>query len=611
MNRLAPVSISLLLCFFVPTSVSAILASPEYYPDPITVADSARGIVLATCLRANSLESPALFRAYAHLGGSLPDTFSADPSPLLGQSGQHRFVAGVHYALIVRDPSPPEGPEVRRALAWRPHAQFDIWKDGWTGNRSDSLYVKVMGARPGHPEDLDTTQFLRAYRVLWGLSRQTREEQRNTLATLMLPGSDESWVIEALNRHPDLWGEPIKSQYLKRLDDSKLDFFRREWAARQLAKHPDADTRSRLRTFAEKSDTLSRTLAVVLSAHDETPWVRSTLLRIANQMPDSVPDPFDSGRGRVRRRSYEEDERISQVLEVFSSLIEALDPSHADERQALIRIAQGAPTSPGIWIRVLHRLEPDTSRVVRELVWQILEDAPRTGAWSWEDGPREDDILPYWIGEDLNRAMHDPRLKFRRYAYQEAARRGDAAMADTMLAWLREGRKGQREIDEGEMRVLIESLGVARVSGAFDEISLWAQQVGAGMHLSIIKALTSLGDRRGAAILRSYAGDTPCGSHDYDEKFHLVFGFQAIGEASDSTLLARWASECPDSRRACVEAIGAVAGIPTMMRVMLEVEPQPMKPERAQDYERTEASVRRQLALSEDGARSRSNAPER
>src|SRR5262249_33046084 len=205
----------------------------------------------------------------------------------------------------------------------------------------------------------------------------------------------------------------------------------------------------------------------------------------------------------------------------------------------------------------------------------------------------------YWTREDLNRAMHDSRYNFRYYAYQEAARRRDPVMADTMLTWLRQNRRRQREIDEREERVLIESLGESRASGAFDEISIRARDAGPNMWQSIIKALTSLGDSRGAPLLRSYARVFPCGGHD------LIPGFQAIGDASDPTTLIRWASECPDARRACVEAIGAIAGIPSMMRVMLQVEPQPMQPERARDYERTEASVRRQLALSEDGTRSR------
>ena len=590
-------SISLL---FVPARpAGAIVVLPEYYPDPVTVADSARGIVLARCLRANSRESPALFVVYAHLGGSVPDTFSADPTPI-GQHGERKYILGVHYALILGDPSPPAGPEVRKALAWRPYAQLDVWHDEWAGDLSDSSRIKIMPPRPGHP-DQDTTYYLRAYRVMWDFARQTREEQRKGLASLMPPGSaGGSWVAAALDHHPDLWGEPIRRQYLDRLDDSKLEFFMREWAARQLAKHPDRETRNRILAYA-KGDTLGRTLAVLLCASDETPWVRKTLLQIADQMSDSIPDPLANARARRGRPGavdYQEEERMGNILKLFMSLIEALDPRNVNEREALLHIARTATTRSGLWLRVLHRIQPDTSRVASDMAWQTLEDAPRSGALNWEDGPRAGDVLQYLNRDDLNRALHDPRPMFRYYSYQEIARRNDPALVDTMLAWLRQNREGRRELEDNDVAAMLEAIGESRREGAFDEIAARSSEAGRDRRITVIKALTFLGDRRGAAILRSYAGSTPCGSNMDPERFLLTDGLQAIGDVSDTAMLIRWARECPSSRRASVEAIGVLAGIPTMVRVMLEVEPQPMKPDRAREYEWTEASVRRQLALS-------------
>src|SRR5262245_54603916 len=60
---------------------------PNYWgvPDALTAADSARGVVLATCLRTGSYTDPAVLRTDRLLGGAIPRKFTAFPPwPLSG-----------------------------------------------------------------------------------------------------------------------------------------------------------------------------------------------------------------------------------------------------------------------------------------------------------------------------------------------------------------------------------------------------------------------------------------------------------------------------------------------------------------------------------------------
>src|SRR5206468_5154569 len=101
-------------CSLAPRQAGAILIRTEHAPDALTAADSARGTVLATCIRAGSFTDPALFKTDKLLGGSIPDTFTAYPVSRGVWSDDLSFRNDDRFVLLLRDPPPPAGPEFRR-----------------------------------------------------------------------------------------------------------------------------------------------------------------------------------------------------------------------------------------------------------------------------------------------------------------------------------------------------------------------------------------------------------------------------------------------------------------------------------------------------------------
>ena len=98
-----------------PAPAEAILVARPTLPDALTAADSARGVVLATCIRGSTEALPALFRVESRLGGAVPDTFTAYP-PFGIPRGGVPLRAGYRYALLLRDVPPPAGPVAERMM---------------------------------------------------------------------------------------------------------------------------------------------------------------------------------------------------------------------------------------------------------------------------------------------------------------------------------------------------------------------------------------------------------------------------------------------------------------------------------------------------------------
>jgi len=76
----------------------------------------------------------------------------------------------------------------------------------------------------------------------------------------------------------------------------------------------------------------------------------------------------------------------------------------------------------------------------------------------------------------------------------------------------------------------------------------------------------------------------------------LAYGLAELGDESDVWRLELWARECPGVRRATLEAVGILGGVPRMVALIREIESGPMSPEQARDYELLEARVRGRIA---------------
>ena len=542
----------------------AIQAERLTLPDALTAADSARGAVLATCVRGGTLAVPALFRLERRLGGAVPDTFTAYP-PFGNTRGGVPPRAGYRYALLLRDAPPPAGPEFRRVFQWREAAQFEVWHSAVVSPEVGAAFNDSAAAA--------------LYGAIWTLPQRRRSDQVADLAAWARSGGPAlSWAGEAIGRHPEVWGDPLRDFFLESLKGRWE--WNQEWAARQLAMHPDTATRAEFLRLAS-GDSLMRELAIILGSRDRVPWVRQIILMLGEKtlsdLPGPLPNFFD--------------------WRTLRALTEALSPaSSAAERRLLIRIAERARLDHWLRYAALRPLARDTSAVVRGLIWQTVRGDSASRSVSVEDGPEPDEVTPYWTADELHQALQDTSSGVRYYAYGEVSRRRDLQAADTIVVWLRQNRvPGRADIPLAEAGLLIRTLGDTRSPAAFDDLMAWGEIPEEHVHMAVMDALRSLGDRRGASFFRRLAR-VPCTQMDYFARRSLASGLEELGSETDIWLFVLWARECPDLRDEALEVVGVLGGVPRMIEAIRQIETGPMTPERARDYELLEARVHERLA---------------
>jgi len=440
------------------------------------------------------------------------------------------------------------------------------------------------------------------YRSIWKMPRLPSAEQVATLANWGRTGGPAlNWAAEATGRHPDLWGIPIRDFFLERL---RVGWdLNQEWAARQLSAHADSTTRGVFAVMAG-GDSTQRRLAVLLGSRDSTAWVRRTILMIADDALAGIPGQLPY----LNRLDTPDFERWLPTLQLLGALTEALSPANSEpERLALIHIAQRA--RPRHWLRyaALRPLAHDSSEVVRELIWETVRGDSASRTFWIEDAPEPDEVTPYWTADELHRALQDPSSIVRFYAYDEAARRKDPEVADTLIVWLDQNRvPGRAQIQLDEAVTMIKTLGEIQSPAALPKIMEWGEIDDDKVRVAVMDALGSLCDPRAAPLFRRLAR-VSCDHMEYFAKRSLAFGLSGVGDTSDVPLFAQWARDCPDVRDVSLEAVGVLGGVDRMVRVIREVERQPMKPEQMRDYELLEARVRERIGQQTN----RANAPVR
>ena len=565
----------------------AIVIEHPTLPDATTAADSARAVAIATCTRGSTYESPAVFNLERLLGGAAPAKFTAYPLSR-GYRGNIPFRAGQRYALLLRTVSAPIGPEFRRTFHWRESSDFEVWHSDNVGGAVGRAFADSAAA------DL--------YSAIWRLPRLPREQQAVLVAAwARSPGPPYAWAVEAIRRHPDLCStESLRDFLLERLRNGWDT--NREWAARHLARNPDSTTRRVFSSLA-RDDSAGPKLAVLLGSHDRSPWVRRTILSIADQTLASAPGPAPD----MLRLNEPGIDRWVATLGRLGAITEALQPDSSEvERSMLIRIAQWA--RPRHWLRyaALRPLAHDTTQVVRHLIWQTVEGDPAARSVWVEDAPEPGDVTPYWTTEELHRALCDTSSIVRFFACGEVGRRRDLVGADSILVWLRQNRvPGRVDIPLEEAAVMIRTLGETRSPAAFADLLGWGEIGEDHIRQAVMDALGTLGDRRAAPYFRRLA-TVPCSKMEYFAKRSLAYWLSAVGDASDVAVFIGWAKDCPDVRDVALEAVGVLGGVARMVQIVGEVETGPMKPEQARDYELLEARVRDRIEYrGHDGKRRR------
>jgi len=563
----------------------AILIERPTLPDATTVADSARGVVIATCTRGSTYEVPAIFNVDALLGGAVPATFTAYPLSR-GYRGDIPFRAGHRYALLLRTAPAPIGPEYRRVS----HCQ--------AAASSEARHSDKVGPTVGRAFTDSAAADL--YSAVWRLSSLGREQQAAQVAAwARSPGPPYDWAIELILRHPDLGAaEPIRAFLLERL---RVGWdLNREWAAGQLALHPDSTTRKVFLSLAH-GDSDGPKLAVLLGSRDRSPWVRQTILSIADQTLAGAPGPAPD----MLRLNEPDVDRWVITLSRLRAIAEALQPDRSEaERLMLIRIAQWA--RPRHWLRyaALRPLAHDTTWVVRRLIWQTVEGDPAARSVWVENAPEPGDVTPCWTTEELHRALCDSSSIVRLFACAEVGRRRDLVGADSILAWLRQNRvPGRVDIPLREAEAMIKALGESRSPAAFADLLGWGEIGEDRIRQAVMDALEALGDPRAAPYFRRLA-KVPCSRMENFQKRSLASGLSVVGDASDVALFVGWAKDCPNVRDVALEAVGVLGGVPRMVQVIRQVEAGPMKPEQSRDYELLEARVRDRIRhRGQDGIR--------
>lgn len=510
------------------------------------------------------------------LGGAAPPKFTAYPLSR-GYRGDIPFRAGQRYALLLRVPPAPIGPEFRRVFRWRESADFEVWHSDKVGASVGRAFTDSAAA------DL--------YSAIWRLPRLPREQQAALVAAwARSPGPPYAWGVAAILRHPDLGSTASIREFL--LERLRVGWdMNREWAAGQLALHPDSTTRRVFLSLAH-GDRTEPGLAILLGAHDRNLWVRQTILSIADQAlagaPGAAPDMLRPNDPNV--------DRWMITLGRLRATTEALRPDSSEaERIMLIRIAQWA--RPRHWLRyaALQRLARDTAQVVRRLLWQTVEGDPAARSIWVEDGPEPGDVTPYWSTEELHRALCDTSSIVRFYAYTEVGRRRDLVGADSILTWLRQNRvPGRADIPLEEAGAMIRTLGETRSPAVLADLIAWGEISDERIGQAVMDALRAFGDPRAAPFFRRLAR-VPCAQMEYFAKRSLAYGLSAVGDTSDVALLVGWAKDCPDVRDVALEAAGVLGGVPNMVQAIRQIETGSMKPEQARDYELLEARVRESI----------------
>lgn len=577
-------------------------------PDLSTVADSACGAAIVTCVTGSTVETPAVFHVERRLGGSVPDAFTADQLRGLRTTGGgwaghgNEFHSGDRFALLLRTPPTLDSCEFCREFHWQRSVDFVIW---------DFMHVRVPGR-----SDLSDSVAAAIYSEAWAFRRLTQAERVSLLAKwLGSTGWFRAWAQATIERHPEFIASgPLREIVSERLHEGAARD--RQWAAYQLARSPDSLTRREFVSLAA-GDSLGPELAMILETYDSTLWVRRSTL--------SIVDRALQGEENAPLRRWG-----GVPLQFF---IETVGPAPNEaERSMLLRIAKASsPLAPNR-IHALKLLASDTAQAVRRLVLEsaLAQDTTtlrgRVVERTYAGDTRLSDARACLSHEELQRWLSDSSAYLRRIAFNEADRRGDPLVkdlrpllshdwhgmrediyqaairrrdpivVDSILTWLHSDTtaSGHPLTPRGAAN-LIADLATMKGRDAVPELLTWGHIQNRTVRRQLIEVLGSLRDPRAGPLMRRMAGELEASRDTIDMEL-LPSNLAAVGDTSDIELLVRWAKEYPSTRHADVEAIGLLAGIPRMIEVVREIESLPLSPREEQEYVYLGAQVREALA---------------
>lgn len=542
-------------------------------PDALTAADSLQAIVIATCVRGSSDTLPADFTVDRYLGGSAPDSFTAYPF----RDDAHCVLTlreGECYLLLLRDAPPPLGPECRRAFPWRASARFEVaWSEGVTVGAVDDFEARG--------------------REFWSLPGRSSAGQAAVLAN-WVSGGWSGWASAALSRHPGVWSAPLRDACLDRLE--RGDDAGGSQMLPVLAMHPDTATRAVFRRLAA-GDSRRWEAALRLVARDSSVWVRRTVRRLGERILAGMRAPAGTALcAEMGGWAPGEPWTASALVTVLSA-----DRSPG-ARDLLIRMGWGTPRCQWMRHEVLRALADDTSHAARALLWDTIRGDPVLRCPQFEGVPGPLEAVRCLTTGELRGALRDTSEGIVGAVVAEAMRRRDPVVADTVIAWLRGDRLGDRHgLPLYLACYFIPRLGEVRHPVAFGLLRAWGEIPDDQVRMAVMAGLQSLGDRRAAPYFRRLAR-VPCDQMEYFAKRSLAQGLMELGDASDADLFVRWAHDCPDVRDVALEAIGTLAGPRRMVEVIREIEPLPLRPEAARQYEWIEASARQRRERRGPGA---------
>jgi hypothetical protein len=540
-------------------------------PDPSRFADSTSAVVIATCLRANTAQLPAkLLVERALIGGVARESLIVDVLP----GAADRFlIPGQRYAVHLREPHPPEGPEFRAAFAWREPSD--------AGTR----YFMRLGEGPGAvPESV----VVRMHRQAWSWPSLPDDDRRALVHDWFASGgTSRAWALGVLERNRDVWSEALRDELLE-LTRSGEWLIRKSWAE-CLAPHPDSATRAAFFEYS-RGPLEDATIGAVLASRDDSPEARARLIAVA----EAALEPAAGMTREFFSLRHPAADQHAVRVHLLGTIVQALRPERPRERATLLRIARWA--RPTHWLRIaaLRPVAADTARVVRELLLDTARG--EHGLLQADDAPTFRDLASHWTDAEVSAALRDTSQLARWQAAGEFVNRVDHASADTVLAWMRrDATPDGQPIPLGLAAHWIEALGASRAPSVWPELVEWMAFEDDRIRRAVMKAVASYGDRRALTWFRDLSR-TPCDRMGWSEKSALAHGVMSLGAVADTAWFAPWAMRCPELGTTSAEVIGRLAGIPAMLRWIDRVDPEARSPEQAATYERLEARIRRASA---------------
>ncbi len=497
-------------------ALTIVYGPPTFYPDPVTVAEPLTGIVVADCLDSTDYRRAGRFRTVLRIEGVAPDTFSALSITHTGYF-QH---AGRRYLLFLAPP--PAADSALRAYMGLAPARFDLIP-------MSSVTVAIT--------PVDSVAVVRLARDTWRMRDASLEERRRIIDRWMRGTDVENfYALRAIGEHPGLCDEDARAEVLRALEyDAPRD---REALSGIVGERPPPSLHDVVMRLSQGDDA-RRAQAAMLARYDPHPAARRWLVAAAQDSAWSV--------------------RLHAA--------EALRPDVADEKHALFEIA----TRRDRWDR-----DRETQRMTRITAWKRLaEDSVH---FDWSDFGRyttHDDRLDVALDPsrplEVIRSMLDaPEPAVRIRAYDEIARRGDPIGLALMERRLQQDPKNHPTL-RLDARAIALTLAGHRTPGAIRMLERASKTRDDDLREALLSAVTELGDPRGRKIARRWVGRSCTGINGFvREKIARALG--VVGNDRDAVLMARWARECPEVRRAALVTYGRLRGAGPLVILMQELD---------------------------------------